>query len=155
MVLPQTSSNDNFSPCKPLSLIHSTPLPVPLLKSHKINLSYIISLCRDQSIPSLEDIETDVTRSDHQKLEHLIDEQMEYEKFVCETAREEVERGGFPNARTECKPPHPCQEFSSARLILSHMRYLSLESLKVGSCQGYKLCLSSKQRGPSSLRQLI
>ncbi|XP_071799267.1 ral GTPase-activating protein subunit beta-like isoform X2 [Asterias amurensis] len=84
----------------------------------------------DQSIPSLEDIESDVTRSDHQKLEHLIDEQTEYEKFVCETAREEIERGGFPNARTECKPPNPCREFSSARLILSHMGYLSLDSLK-------------------------
>ncbi|XP_038075013.1 ral GTPase-activating protein subunit beta-like isoform X2 [Patiria miniata] len=84
----------------------------------------------DQSIPSLEDIETDVLRSDHQKLERLIEEQTEYEKFVCETAQEDIKRGGYPNARTECKPPMPCREFGSARLILSHLGYLSLDSLK-------------------------
>ncbi|XP_022103685.1 ral GTPase-activating protein subunit beta-like [Acanthaster planci] len=84
----------------------------------------------DQSIPPLEDIETDTLRSDHQKLERLIEEQTEYERFVCESAMEDIKRGGYPNARTECKPPNPCREFSSARLILSHLGYLSLDSLK-------------------------
>ena len=86
---------------------------------------------RDESIPSLSDVETDESRDDHAKLDRLLEDQMEYEKLVSETAREEKERAGYPNLQTETKPPRPKQEFSPARLLLSHLGYLTIESLQV------------------------
>ena len=61
----------------------------------------------------------------------MIDEQTDYEKRVCDVARENIEYAGYPNAQTESKPPNPMQMFSPARLVLSHLGYLSLDSLKV------------------------
>ncbi|XP_072031958.1 ral GTPase-activating protein subunit beta-like isoform X2 [Amphiura filiformis] len=84
----------------------------------------------DKSIPQLSAIETETSQEQHELLDKLIDDQAEYEKFVCDMAKENVQHAGYPNAQTECKPPNPCQLFSPARLILSHLGYLSLDRLK-------------------------
>ncbi|XP_071504740.1 ral GTPase-activating protein subunit beta-like [Diadema antillarum] len=84
----------------------------------------------DQSIPSLSEIETEESGEDHVKLGRLLQDQMEYEALVSETARREKGRADYPNPQTETKPPRPSGEFSPARLLLSHLGYLSIESLQ-------------------------
>ncbi|XP_030854723.1 ral GTPase-activating protein subunit beta isoform X2 [Strongylocentrotus purpuratus] len=84
----------------------------------------------DQSIPSLDEIETEESHEDHVTLGKLLQDQMEYEKLVSDTAHEETERVSYPNPQTESRPPKPCTEFSPARLLLSHLGYLNIESLQ-------------------------
>lgn len=88
---------------------------------------------RDKSIPQLQDIETPTLNEDHCTIAALIDEQIEYEEFTREKATEEIENAGYPNRHMEAKPPRPKEEFSPARLLLSHLGYLSLEYLVVSS----------------------
>nr|XP_054758324.1 ral GTPase-activating protein subunit beta-like isoform X2 [Lytechinus pictus] len=82
----------------------------------------------DQSIPSLDEIETEESREDHITLGKLLHEQMEYEELVRNSARDA--KRNYPNPHTEAKPPQPCTEFSPARLLLSHLGYLNIESLQ-------------------------
>ena len=92
-----------------------------------------LSYSSDKSIPQLSAIETETSELHHNLLDKMIDEQAEYESLVCDTAREGIEHAGYPNAQTESKPPNPKEMFSPARLLLSHLGYLSLDALKVSS----------------------
>ncbi|XP_071834992.1 ral GTPase-activating protein subunit beta-like isoform X2 [Apostichopus japonicus] len=83
----------------------------------------------DKSIPLLQDIETPTLNADHEIIAGLIDKQIEYEEFTREKASEEIENAGYPNRHMEAKPPRPKEDFSPARLLLSHLGYLSLENL--------------------------
>lgn len=69
--------------------------------------------------------------ADHEIIAGLIDKQIEYEEFTREKASEEIENAGYPNRHMEAKPPRPKEDFSPARLLLSHLGYLSLENLMV------------------------
>ncbi|XP_033125848.1 ral GTPase-activating protein subunit beta-like isoform X2 [Anneissia japonica] len=84
----------------------------------------------DRSIPTMASIETDTSHAEHEKLKMLLEKQIEYETFVLSSAEAELANVGFPNPRTEAKPPRPKQEFSPARLLLSHLGFLTLGTLK-------------------------
>ncbi|PIK54159.1 putative ral GTPase-activating protein subunit beta [Apostichopus japonicus] len=61
--------------------------------------------------------------ADHEIIAGLIDKQIEYEEFTREKASEEIENAGYPNRHMEAKPPRPKEDFSPARLLLSHLGY--------------------------------
>lgn len=84
----------------------------------------------DKSIPQLKEIETPSLNADHEIISALIEEQIEYEDFTREKATEEIANAGYPNRHMEAKPPRPKEDFSPARLLLSHFGYLGLEYLK-------------------------
>ncbi|PIO35412.1 hypothetical protein AB205_0211580 [Aquarana catesbeiana] len=56
--------------------------------------------------------------------------QIAYETALDLKKEEEFKKKSYPDPVTECKPPSPAQEFQTARLLLSHFGFLSLEALK-------------------------
>ncbi|XP_071962395.1 ral GTPase-activating protein subunit beta-like isoform X2 [Antedon mediterranea] len=84
----------------------------------------------DRSIPTMSNIETEQSKTDHEALKVLLEKQIKYEECVKSSAEDELANVAFPNPRTEAKPPRPKQEFSPARLLLSHLGFLTLGTLK-------------------------
>lgn len=67
----------------------------------------------------------------HEKLKKLMANQILYENALEKNSEERLSKTIFPDPDTECSPPPPAQEFQTARLLLSHFGFLSLEALKV------------------------
>ncbi|XP_069158153.1 ral GTPase-activating protein subunit beta isoform X4 [Procambarus clarkii] len=90
-----------------------------------------IPLCKaDKSIPSLESVILNDEKSavEHDKLLQILDHQIAFE----ENTRREVERetSEYPDVETECVAPPLCLEFQTARLLLSHFGFLSIDALQ-------------------------
>ncbi|XP_046880746.1 LOW QUALITY PROTEIN: ral GTPase-activating protein subunit beta-like [Hypomesus transpacificus] len=84
----------------------------------------------DLSVPDLHDIVDKELELQHEKLRGVMGKQMEYETTLERYSDELWGRKGFPDPRTDCRPPPPSQDFQTARLFLSHFGFLSLEALK-------------------------
>ncbi|XP_061114074.1 ral GTPase-activating protein subunit beta-like isoform X3 [Conger conger] len=84
----------------------------------------------DVSIPDLDDIVSKELGAQHERLQSLMEQQVEYESAVERRRQDLWDRKSFPDPHTDCKPPPPAQEFQTARLFLSHLGFLSLEALK-------------------------
>lgn len=90
-----------------------------------------IPLCKsDKSIPTLESVIMNDEKSalEHEKLLQILDHQIAFEDSV----RRQVERetSEYPDVETECVAPPLCFEFQTARLLLSHFGFLSLDALQ-------------------------
>ncbi|XP_042214710.1 ral GTPase-activating protein subunit beta-like isoform X3 [Homarus americanus] len=90
-----------------------------------------IPLCKaDKSIPTLESVIMNDEKSalEHDKLLQILDHQIAFEESV----RRQVERetSEYPDVETECVAPPLCLEFQTARLLLSHFGFLSLDALQ-------------------------
>ncbi|XP_069947395.1 ral GTPase-activating protein subunit beta isoform X3 [Cherax quadricarinatus] len=98
---------------------------IPLCKAGCLGL-----LWRDKSIPSLESVIMNDERSalEHDKLLQILDHQIAFE----ENTRRQVERetSEYPDVETECVAPPLCLEFQTARLLLSHFGFLSIDALQ-------------------------
>ena len=88
-----------------------------------------IPLCAaDKSIPAVESISGDERAAmELERLSRLVENQGETEKELDTRAR--ADTSGF-RLEAECQPPEPCTEFQTARLILSHLGFLSLPALR-------------------------
>ncbi|XP_069508229.1 ral GTPase-activating protein subunit beta isoform X3 [Ambystoma mexicanum] len=84
----------------------------------------------DLSIPDLHDIVTEELEARHDKLKQGMAKQIAYENALDQLKEEEWTKKSYPDHITECKPPPAAQEFQTARLLLSHFGFLSLEALK-------------------------
>ncbi|XP_063311815.1 ral GTPase-activating protein subunit beta isoform X3 [Pelobates fuscus] len=84
----------------------------------------------DLSIPDLHEIVTEELELRHEKLRLGMSNQIQYETTLDKAKEEEWRKKNYPDPVTECKPPSPAQEFQTARLLLSHFGFLSLEALK-------------------------
>ncbi|XP_030068303.1 ral GTPase-activating protein subunit beta isoform X3 [Microcaecilia unicolor] len=84
----------------------------------------------DLSIPDLHEIVNDELEVKHEKLKHAMSKQIAYETSLEQLKEEEWQRKSYPDPITECKPPPPVKDFQTARLLLSHFGFLSLEALK-------------------------
>ncbi|KAM4691267.1 ral GTPase-activating protein subunit beta isoform 2-T2 [Rhinophrynus dorsalis] len=84
----------------------------------------------DLSIPDLHEIVTEELEVRHEKLKQGMAKQIAYEMSLDHMKEAEWRKKGYPDPVTECKPPTPAQEFQTARLLLSHFGFLSLEALK-------------------------
>ncbi|KAI1897030.1 hypothetical protein AGOR_G00078920 [Albula goreensis] len=80
----------------------------------------------DVSIPDLDDILDKELEVQHERLQSLMALQVEYEAVLEELWSSRP----FPSPLTDCRPPPPAQDFQTARLLLSHLGFLSLEALK-------------------------
>ncbi len=83
---------------------------------------------RDKSIPAVESVAGDERSA--QELEHLsrlMDQQTHLEEQVVARTQED----SCYHPEVECREPEPCQEFQTARLILSHLGLLSVGALRV------------------------
>ena len=88
-----------------------------------------IPLCAaDKSIPAVESISGDERAAmELERLSRLVENQGETEKELDTRAR--ADTSGY-RLEAECQPPEPCTEFQTARLILSHLGFLSLPALR-------------------------
>uniref|UniRef100_A0A8C5Q9A0 Ral GTPase-activating protein subunit beta n=1 Tax=Leptobrachium leishanense TaxID=445787 RepID=A0A8C5Q9A0_9ANUR len=84
----------------------------------------------DLSIPDLHEIVTEELELKHEKLRLGMGKQIQYETALDNLKEEEWRNKSYPDPVTECKPLPPAQEFQTARLLLSHLGFLSLEALK-------------------------
>ncbi|KAM9296042.1 ral GTPase-activating protein subunit beta [Gastrophryne carolinensis] len=84
----------------------------------------------DLSIPDLHEIVTKELELRHEKLKIGMAKQIAYEAALEQKKAEELKKKSFPDPVTECKPPPAAQEFQTARMLLSHFGFLSLEALK-------------------------
>ncbi|XP_075428041.1 ral GTPase-activating protein subunit beta isoform X4 [Ascaphus truei] len=84
----------------------------------------------DLSIPDLHEIVTEELEVRHEKLKLGMAKQIAYETGLDHLKEEEWRKKCYPDPVTECKPPAAAQEFQTARLLLSHFGFLSLEALK-------------------------
>ena len=83
---------------------------------------------RDKSIPAVESVAGDERSS--QELDHLsrlMEQQAHLEEQVVARSQEDASY----HPESECREPRPCEEFQTARLILSHLGLLSGGSLRV------------------------
>ncbi|XP_045133691.1 ral GTPase-activating protein subunit beta-like isoform X7 [Portunus trituberculatus] len=90
-----------------------------------------IPLCKaDKSIPSLESVIMNEEKStlEHEKLLQILDHQIAFEENV--QRKVERETSEYPDVETECVAPSLCHEFQTARLLLSHFGFLSLDALQ-------------------------
>ncbi|KAK7085954.1 hypothetical protein SK128_026619 [Halocaridina rubra] len=70
----------------------------------------------------------DKSSLEHDKLLQILDHQIAFE----ENTRRQVEREitEYPDVETECVAPPLCHEFQTARLLLSHFGFLSIDALQ-------------------------
>lgn len=90
-----------------------------------------IPLCKaDKSIPSLESVILNEEKStlEHEKLLQILDHQIAFEENVQRQVERETSE--YPDVETECVAPSLCHEFQTARLLLSHFGFLSLDALQ-------------------------
>lgn len=97
------------------------------------NLKYVFIHSSDKSIPAVESVAGDERSA--QELEHLsrlMDQQTSLEEQVVQQSLEDEEAEHYEhNFESECHPPENCTEFQTARLILSHLGLMNLNSLRV------------------------
>lgn len=84
----------------------------------------------DLSIPDLHDIVTEEVELRHEKLKMVMAKQIAYETDLDLLKEEEWNKNSYPDPAIDCKPPVTSEEFQTARLLLSHFGFLSLEALK-------------------------
>ncbi|XP_035238591.1 ral GTPase-activating protein subunit beta-like isoform X4 [Anguilla anguilla] len=84
----------------------------------------------DVSIPDLDDIVSPELGVQHERLQSMMEQQVEYESSLEQQRQDLWNSKTFPDPQVDCKPPSPAQEFQTARLFLSHLGFLSLEALK-------------------------
>jgi hypothetical protein len=79
------------------------------------------TICSDKSIPAVESVALD-ERSLHEldDLSHLMDEQAHLEQSSTLLAN------SVQNPEPECTSPEPCQDYQTARLVLSHLGLLRM-----------------------------
>ncbi|XP_063861323.1 ral GTPase-activating protein subunit beta-like isoform X6 [Scylla paramamosain] len=91
-----------------------------------------IPLCKaDKSVPSLESVIMNEEKStlEHEKLLQILDHQViAFEENVQRQVERETSE--YPDVETECVAPSLCHEFQTARLLLSHFGFLSLDALQ-------------------------
>ncbi|XP_071524659.1 ral GTPase-activating protein subunit beta isoform X3 [Panulirus ornatus] len=90
-----------------------------------------IPLCKsDKSIPTLESVIMNDEKSalEHEKLLQILDHQIAFEDSVQRQVERETSE--YPDVETECVAPPLCFEFQTARLLLSHFGFLSLDALQ-------------------------
>ncbi|KAK8402515.1 hypothetical protein O3P69_000737 [Scylla paramamosain] len=90
-----------------------------------------IPLCKaDKSVPSLESVIMNEEKStlEHEKLLQILDHQIAFEENVQRQVERETSE--YPDVETECVAPSLCHEFQTARLLLSHFGFLSLDALQ-------------------------
>ena len=87
-----------------------------------------IPLCAaDRSIPAVESIAGDERAAmELDRLSRLMESQADLEKDLDKQASNDQSY----HVEFECSPPEPCTEFQTARLILSHLGFLSIPALK-------------------------
>jgi len=87
-----------------------------------------IPLCAaDRSIPAVESIAGDERAAmELDRLSRLMESQADLEKDLDKQATNDQSY----HVEFECTPPEPCTEFQTARLILSHLGFLSIPALK-------------------------
>ncbi|XP_013779037.2 ral GTPase-activating protein subunit beta-like isoform X1 [Limulus polyphemus] len=99
------------------------------------NLERIYPCKADASIPTLETVINNHNPAEHEKLAKLLESQILFEESASKsTSTQEKE---YPNPETECKAPSVCQDFQTARLLLSHLGFLSQEALKDSATQSF------------------
>ncbi|XP_047737392.1 ral GTPase-activating protein subunit beta [Hyalella azteca] len=81
----------------------------------------------DKSIPSLESVihATEKSSDDHDKLLQILEHQIAFEEQLEKKAAARESEG-----EEECSAPPVCQEFQTARLLLTHLGLLSVDSLQ-------------------------
>jgi hypothetical protein len=90
--------------------------------------------CSDKAIPSLvlgNSVGNNSPSSDQDSLEKsrlsmILENQIRLEKSVANMIREESDES-YPNLRTEAQPPPVSQEFQAARLLLSHLGFITVQ----------------------------
>ncbi|KAB7494889.1 Ral GTPase-activating protein subunit beta [Armadillidium nasatum] len=107
-----------------------------------------IPMCKaDKSIPSLEQVisSDEKMASEHEKMLQILDHQIAFE----EIAKRQIEsqKTKYPDIEVECLPPPLCQEFQTARLLLSHFGLLSLEALQPSRQTPHLVTLDTSQAG--------
>ena len=87
-----------------------------------------IPLCAaDRSMPAVESVAGDERAAlELDRLSRLVESQGELEKELDTASRSDQSY----HLELECNPPQPCTDFQTARLILSHLGFLSLPALK-------------------------
>ena len=87
-----------------------------------------IPLCAaDKSIPAVESVAGDERAAlELDRLSRLVESQADLERELDTASRSDQSY----HLELECNPPEPCTEFQTARLILSHLGFLSLPALK-------------------------
>ena len=87
-----------------------------------------IPLCSaDRSIPAVESVAGDErTAMELDRLSRLVESQADVERDLDTQSKNDSSY----RVEYECNPPEPCTEFQTARLILSHLGFLSLSSLR-------------------------
>jgi len=87
-----------------------------------------IPLCSaDKSIPAVESVAGDErTAMELDRLARLVESQSDMESELDHQSKNDSSY----RVEFECNPPEPCTEFQTARLILSHLGFLSLSSLR-------------------------
>jgi len=87
-----------------------------------------IPLCAaDRSIPAVESIAGDERAAmELDRLSRLMESQADLERDLDKQATNDQSY----HVEFECTPPEPCTEFQTARLILSHLGFLSIPALK-------------------------
>ncbi|CAL4091038.1 unnamed protein product [Meganyctiphanes norvegica] len=109
-----------------------------------------IPLCKaDKSIPSLESVIMSDEKSamENDKLMQILDHQIAFEDAV--RSQIEHQTSDYPDMEMECVAPMLCHEFQTARLLLSHFGFLSLDALmeSVDSRVPSLVALDSTQAG--------
>ena len=87
-----------------------------------------IPLCAaDKSIPAVESVAGDErTAMELDRLSRLVESQADMEKDLDNQTKSDQSY----HVEFECNPPEPCTEFQTARLILSHLGFLSIPALR-------------------------
>jgi len=87
-----------------------------------------IPLCQaDRSIPAVESVAGDERAAvELDRLSRL----MEAQALAEQKLEQDTESSTQYRVEFECSPPQPCSEFQTARLILSHLGFLSLPALR-------------------------
>ena len=87
-----------------------------------------IPLCAaDRSMPAVESVAGDERAAlELDRLSRLVESQADLERELDTASRSDQSY----HLELECNPPEPCTEFQTARLILSHLGFLSLPALK-------------------------
>ncbi|CAG7818479.1 unnamed protein product [Allacma fusca] len=87
-----------------------------------------ISTCKaDKAIPPLELSSSDGDSLEQSRLSIILENQIRLEKRVATMIKEELDES-YQNLRSECVPPPPSQEFQTARLLLSHLGFISVQN---------------------------
>ncbi|XP_059096422.1 ral GTPase-activating protein subunit beta-like isoform X2 [Tigriopus californicus] len=118
-----------INPGRPLPMgdVGSKPHQVPRFFPDSIER---IPLCKaDRSIPPVEHVVGDEkSQRDTDTLSQLMNQQAQLEEEVVQKSQEE--NAHSYDFQFECQAPEPCYEFQTARLILSHLGLMNMNTLR-------------------------